>query len=91
MKPSIAFSPSLLPLTFPRAVVVDVRLAEKHEKGHAESSVSVPLYRPIQGWDVPSVLRRVAFSLFGIFPGTGESVIRGDSLCPHLLHTKPSQ
>lgn len=54
------------------AVLLDVRLAQRYDDSHAERAISAPLYRPIEGWDVPSTLRRVAFSLFGIFPGTGE-------------------
>ena len=61
-----------VPMLLYRAALLDVRLAQRYADLHAERSVSVPLYRPIQDWDLPSNLRRLAFSLFGIFPGTGE-------------------
>ena len=49
---------------------MDVRLQERYDDAHGKGSISVPLYRPIQGWDVPSTLRRIGFSFFGIFPAT---------------------
>ncbi|GAX77226.1 hypothetical protein CEUSTIGMA_g4672.t1 [Chlamydomonas eustigma] len=52
------------------AVLVDVRLEQKYSAGHAAGSLSVPLYRPIQGWDLPSTIRRIGFSFFGIYPAT---------------------
>ena len=39
---------------------MDVRLEDRYNESNGAGSVSVPLYRPIQGWDVPSTLRRVS-------------------------------
>jgi hypothetical protein len=53
-----------------RAILLDVRLGSKYEAGHAEGSLSTPLYLPIQKWDVASSIRRAGFAFFGIY-GTG--------------------
>jgi hypothetical protein len=53
------------------AVLVDVRLVNKYEAGHAAGSFSIPLYNPIQSWDLPSIIRRAGFAFFGIY-GTGK-------------------
>ena len=65
-------------------VLLDVSLASRFEKKSAKGSINIPLYQPIEGshfrklvclktlfegWDVPSIARRVAFAFFGI-PGT---------------------
>lgn len=50
-----------------QAVLVDVRLGGKYEASHAAASVSLPLYLPIQNWDVASVIRRAGFAFFGIY------------------------
>jgi len=52
------------------AVLVDVRLFNKYEAGHAAGSFSIPLYNPIQSWDLPAIIRRAGFAFFGIY-GTG--------------------
>eukprot|EP00879_Flechtneria_rotunda_P029887 GHRR01032351.1.p1 GENE.GHRR01032351.1~~GHRR01032351.1.p1 ORF type:complete len:220 (+),score=37.83 GHRR01032351.1:346-1005(+) len=52
------------------AVLVDVRLGNKYEALHAQGSLSIPLYNPIQDWELPSVIRRLGFAFFGIY-GTG--------------------
>lgn len=49
------------------AVLVDVRLADKYDKGHPQGAVNVPLYKPIQNWDIASNIRRAGFAFFGIF------------------------
>uniref|UniRef100_A0A061R0P2 Rhodanese-like domain-containing protein chloroplastic-like n=1 Tax=Tetraselmis sp. GSL018 TaxID=582737 RepID=A0A061R0P2_9CHLO len=49
------------------AVIVDVRLARKAELGKPSNSLNIPLYQPIQGWDIPSTIRRIGFAFFGIF------------------------
>jgi hypothetical protein len=51
-------------------VLVDVRLASKYEAGHADASLSCPLYQPIQKWDLASNIRRAAHAFFGLM-GTG--------------------
>ncbi len=52
------------------SVLVDVRLPAKFEEQHPAGAKGVPLYLPIQKWDVASTLRRVGFAFFGIY-GTG--------------------
>jgi hypothetical protein len=52
-------------------VLADVRLPGKYAECHADGAVSLPLYIPIQRWDLPSIIRRVGFAFFGIY-GTGE-------------------
>lgn len=47
------------------AVLVDVRIADKYASGHADGSLSVPLYNAISTWDLPSLIRRAAFAFFG--------------------------
>lgn len=54
-------------------MLVDVRLGNKYEASHAAGSLSIPLYLPIQAWDLPSVIRRLGFAFFGIY-GTGEEL-----------------
>ena len=49
-----------------KAVLLDVRLKDKHLLSHPARARSVPLYRSIVGWDVPSVLRRLGFLFFGV-------------------------
>ncbi|GBF94343.1 hypothetical protein Rsub_06965 [Raphidocelis subcapitata] len=49
------------------AVLVDVRLSMKYEKGHPEGARSLPLYIPIQGWGPAATIRRIGFSFFGIY------------------------
>jgi hypothetical protein len=66
-----------------KAVLLDVRLASKYESGHAEGSLSGPLYLPIQKWDAASIIRRAGFAFFGIY-GTGERGI----LCAGLPHSQ---
>eukprot|EP00798_Chlamydomonas_sp_ICE-L_P010073 gene10073-7970_t len=60
---------SFLSLFFvlPRAVLIDVRLPAKYDEVHADNSVNVPLFIPIQKWDIPSNLRRAGFAFFGIY------------------------
>ena len=48
------------------AVLLDVRLSEAVAKASVPRAVAVPLYVPIQKWDVFSNVRRVAFAFFGI-------------------------
>jgi hypothetical protein len=48
------------------ALLLDVRLAEAVAKASVPRAVAVPLYVPIQKWDVFSNVRRVAFAFFGI-------------------------
>ena len=68
---------------------MDVRLADKYNLFHAEGSVSVPLYQPIQNWDFPSILRRLGFAFFGIY-GTGgnvhPSILRHALCCVWLMY-----
>eukprot|EP00238_Polyblepharides_amylifera_P008962 CAMPEP_0196583154 /NCGR_PEP_ID=MMETSP1081-20130531/42282_1 /TAXON_ID=36882 /ORGANISM="Pyramimonas amylifera, Strain CCMP720" /LENGTH=238 /DNA_ID=CAMNT_0041903951 /DNA_START=233 /DNA_END=949 /DNA_ORIENTATION=+ len=47
------------------AVMLDVRPAEEFSGGFVEDSLSVPLYRPIQGWGAAANLRRAGFAFFG--------------------------
>eukprot|EP00878_Enallax_costatus_P019678 GHUV01020763.1.p1 GENE.GHUV01020763.1~~GHUV01020763.1.p1 ORF type:complete len:190 (+),score=53.23 GHUV01020763.1:371-940(+) len=49
------------------AVLVDVRLGNKYESAHAAGSLSIPLYNPIQNWDLASTIRRAGFAFFGIY------------------------
>jgi hypothetical protein len=48
------------------ALLLDVRLSEAVAKASVPRAVAVPLYVPIQKWDVFSNVRRVAFAFFGI-------------------------
>lgn len=48
-------------------MLIDVRLANKYEGGHSATAQSIPLYLPIQGWGLPSIIRRAGFAFFGIF------------------------
>jgi hypothetical protein len=38
--------------------IVDVRVADKYEKEHIEGSVSIPLFRPVQGDSVMDNVKR---------------------------------
>lgn len=49
------------------AALVDVRLVNKYESSHAAGALSIPLYNPIQSWDLPSTIRRAGFAFFGIY------------------------
>jgi rhodanese-related sulfurtransferase len=49
------------------AVLVDVRLGNKYDSSHAAGALSIPLYNPIQNWDLPSIIRRAGFAFFGIY------------------------
>ena len=55
-----------------RAVLLDVRLESAFARRALQGSINVPLYLPIQKWDLPSNIRRAGFAFFGIF-GTGEA------------------
>lgn len=48
-------------------VLVDVRLPFKHTDRRPVPSINVPVYIAIQKWDVPSIIRRIAFSFFGVY------------------------
>ena len=48
------------------AVLLDVRLSDAVAKRSVQRALSVPLYVPIQNWDVFSNVRRVAFAFFGL-------------------------
>lgn len=47
------------------AVLVDVRARSEYDVGFVHGSVSVPLYRLIEGWGWAANLRRAAFAFFG--------------------------
>lgn len=49
------------------AVLLDVRLADKFNAVTPEGAVNVPLYQPIQKWDLPSNIRRIGFAFFGVY------------------------
>ncbi|EFJ41288.1 hypothetical protein VOLCADRAFT_107756 [Volvox carteri f. nagariensis] len=49
------------------AVILDVRLADSYGRRAAAPSTNVPLYQPIAGWDLASIIRRAGFAFFGIF------------------------
>uniref|UniRef100_A0A7S0RVU8 Rhodanese domain-containing protein n=1 Tax=Chlamydomonas leiostraca TaxID=1034604 RepID=A0A7S0RVU8_9CHLO len=62
-----------------RSVLLDVRLPAKYEEWHGPKAVNVPLYLPIQKWDLPSIIRRAGFAAFGVYgtelnPGFAEGV-----------------
>jgi hypothetical protein len=48
-------------------VLLDVRLGQKFDRGHAAGARSLPLYIPIQGWAPAAVIRRAGFAFFGIY------------------------
>lgn len=50
-----------------RAVLLDVRMERKYNQGHPVNALNVPLYNPIQKWDIPSIIRRAGFAFFGIY------------------------
>ena len=49
-----------------KAVLLDVRFLDKHIESHPAKSRPVPLYRPIEGWNAASILRRAGFFFFGV-------------------------
>jgi rhodanese-related sulfurtransferase len=51
----------------PSTPIIDVRLANKYEKAHAEGARSLPLYIPIQGFGPAATIRRAAFAFFGLY------------------------
>lgn len=55
-----------------QAVLVDVRLGGKYEASHAAASLSLPLYLPIQNWDLASIIRRAGWWWRG---GTAAAVL----------------
>ena len=52
-------------LTRRGSVLLDVRMEEKTKRRSIPGSICIPLYQPIAGWDLPSLIRRVAFQFFG--------------------------
>ncbi len=50
-----------------RGILLDVRMERKYTQGHPVNAVNVPLYIPIQKWDIPSIIRRAGFAFFGIY------------------------
>eukprot|EP00238_Polyblepharides_amylifera_P002344 CAMPEP_0196593336 /NCGR_PEP_ID=MMETSP1081-20130531/75367_1 /TAXON_ID=36882 /ORGANISM="Pyramimonas amylifera, Strain CCMP720" /LENGTH=193 /DNA_ID=CAMNT_0041917293 /DNA_START=117 /DNA_END=698 /DNA_ORIENTATION=+ len=50
----------------PRVTLVDVRAPQDFKDGHAPGSVNVPLYMPIQGLSMKSLLRRAVYLVNGM-------------------------
>ena len=46
--------------------IVDVRDRTKYKEAFIPGSVNVPLFQPIQGWDLYKIARRVQFAVFGV-------------------------
>ncbi|KAK9804606.1 hypothetical protein WJX73_007261 [Symbiochloris irregularis] len=64
-------SPQELYFTINKEVpIIDIRPPSEFEDAHIDGSTNIPLYRPITGWDVRRVARRMAFAFFGVFNGT---------------------
>lgn len=50
-----------------RAVMMDVRLAQKYFANACPDSQSFPLYQPISGWGPAATIRRAGFTFFGVY------------------------
>ena len=50
-----------------RAVLMDVRLAQKYDANACPNSQSFPLYQPISGMGLAANIRRAGFTFFGVF------------------------
>lgn len=53
-----------------QAVVVDVRPADDYGKVHVPGAVSCPYFKPLESWDVKSVLKRAVYAVNGIKGGS---------------------